>query len=145
MTNYNKVILAGNLTKDPELKYTPSNQPVVNFTIAINRNFVGTTGERKEEVSFIPIVVWGKQAETCNEYLKKGRGVLIEGRLKQRSWDTPDGQKRSAIDVVAERVLFLGSGGTKGTQETIPSEFSNEEHMGGSFNTMTKEDDEVPF
>jgi len=115
VANYNRVILAGNLTRDPELRYIPSGQPVTNFTIAINRNYTTQSGERREETSFIPIVVWGRQAETCNQYLTKGRGVLVEGRLQQRSWETQEGQKKSIIEVVADRVVFLG--GAKSVEE----------------------------
>jgi single-strand DNA-binding protein len=105
----NKVFLMGNLTRDPELRYIPSGTAVANFTLAINRPYKDSSGEKKEEVSFIKIVVWGRMAEICGEYLTKGRPVLVEGRLKSRSWETEDGQKRSALDVVASNVQFLGS------------------------------------
>ena len=108
MANFNKVILMGNLTKDPELRYTPSGAPVCNFDLAVNRSYTTQTGEKKEEVCYITIVVWGKQAESCGEYLHKGRPTLVEGHLQQRSWETPDGQKRSKYEVVAERVVFVG-------------------------------------
>lgn len=120
MANYNRVILAGNLTRDPELRYIPSGQPVTNFTVAINRNYTTQSGERREETSFIPIVVWGKQAETCNQYLTKGRAVLVEGRLQQRSWENQEGQRRSIIEVVADRVVFLG--GAKPPEGEVVSE-----------------------
>jgi single-strand DNA-binding protein len=128
MANYNRVILAGNLTRDPELRYIPSGQPVTNFTIAINRNYITQSGERREETSFIPIVVWRKQAETCNQYLSKGSPVLVEGRLQQRSWETQEGQRRNIIEVVADRVVFLG--GVKPPPEEIieepePNEIQN--------------------
>lgn len=120
MANFNKVILLGNLTRDPELRYTPNNAPVCSFDLAINRNYTTQAGERREEVCYITIVAWGKQAETCNEYLSKGRPALVEGRLSLRSWETPDGQKRSKHEVVADRVQFLGS--RKGAEaETAPS------------------------
>ena len=108
MANFNKVILMGNLTKDPELRFTPSGAPVCNFDLAINRSYTTQTGEKREEVCYITIVVWGKQAESCGEYLHKGRPTLVEGHLQQRSWETPDGQKRSKYEVVAERVVFVG-------------------------------------
>ncbi|MFH1562185.1 MAG: single-stranded DNA-binding protein [Nitrospirota bacterium] len=108
MANYNRVIIAGNLTRDPELRYIPSGEAVANFTVAINRNYTTKAGERKEETSFIPVVVWKKQAETCNQYLRKGSPALVEGRLQQRSWETQEGQKRTIIEVVADRVVFLG-------------------------------------
>lgn len=105
----NKVFLMGNLTRDPELRYVPSGAAVANFTVAVNRPYKDTAGEKKEEVSFIRVVVWGKMAEVCGEYLTKGRPVLVEGRLKSRAWEAQDGQKRSALDVVAVSVQFLGS------------------------------------
>lgn len=139
MANYNRVILAGNLTRDPELRYIPSGQPITNFTVAINRNYTTQAGERKEETSFIPIVVWGKQAETCNQYLSKGRAVLVEGRLQQRSWENQEGQRRSVIEVVADRVVFLG--GAK-----PPEEESIEEELNVPQNTIQEDKKEdVPF
>ncbi|MCK5450732.1 MAG: single-stranded DNA-binding protein [Candidatus Omnitrophica bacterium] len=105
----NKVFLMGNLTRDPELRYVPSGSAVANFSVAVNRTYKDTAGEKKEDVSFIRVVVWGKMAEICGEYLVKGRPVLVEGRLKSRSWEGPDGQKRSALDVVATNVQFLGA------------------------------------
>ncbi len=109
MASFNKVILLGNLTRDPELRYTPSGAPVCNFDLAVNRSYTTQGGERRDETCFITIVVWSKQAETCGQYLAKGRPVLVEGRLQQRSWETPEGQKRSKHEVVADRVQFLGS------------------------------------
>ncbi len=105
----NKVFLMGNLTRDPELRYVPSGSAVANFSVAVNRTYKDNAGEKKEDVSFIRVVVWGKMAEICGEYLTKGRPVLVEGRLKSRSWEAQDGQKRSALDVVATSVQFLGS------------------------------------
>ncbi len=127
MANYNRVIIAGNLTRDPELRYIPSGEPVANFTVAINRNYTTKAGERKEETSFIPVVVWRKQAEICNQYLKKGSPALVEGRLQQRSWETPEGQKRTVIEVVADRVVFLGR--VKPIQEDeVEDEYNAESH-----------------
>ncbi|MFQ5840085.1 MAG: single-stranded DNA-binding protein [Candidatus Methylomirabilales bacterium] len=108
MANFNKVILLGNLTRDPELRYTPGGQAVCNLDLAVNRSYTTQGGERRDEVCYITVVVWGKQAETCAEYLCKGRGALVEGHLQQRSWETPEGQKRSKHEVVAERVQFIG-------------------------------------
>ncbi len=107
MAGYNKVILMGNLTKDPDLRYTTSGSPVCTFDLAVNRTY-SQNGEKKDDVCFITIVVWGKQAESCGNYLKKGRPVLLEGHLQQRSWETPEGQKRSKYEVVADRVQFMG-------------------------------------
>jgi single-strand DNA-binding protein len=108
MANFNRVFLMGNLTRDPELRYTPSGTAVSNLRIAVNRRYKTQTGELKEETAFITVVVWGKQAETCSQFLNKGRAVFVEGRLQTRSWDTPDGQKRSILEVRASRVQFLG-------------------------------------
>ncbi len=108
MASLNKVFLIGNLTRDPELRYVPSGAPVVTFGIAVNRTFLTPQGEKKEDVCFVRVVVFGKQAESCSQYLAKGRLVFIEGRLQYRSWEQ-NGQKRSALDVVADRVQFLGS------------------------------------
>jgi single-strand DNA-binding protein len=103
---FNKVILIGNLTKDPELRYTPQGTAVGNFRIAVSSKF-RSGDEQKEETLFIDIVVWGKQGENCSQYLNKGRSVLVEGRLQERKWET-DGQKRSKFEVVAQNVRFLG-------------------------------------
>ena len=109
MANLNRVFLIGNLTRDPELRYTPQGTAVVNLRLAVNRKFrTKTTQELKEEVCFITAVVWNKQAETCNQYLHKGSGLFVEGRLQSRSWEDANGQKRSVIEVRAERVQFLG-------------------------------------
>ena len=107
MASLNKVLLIGNLTRDPELRYIPNGSAVTSFTIAVNRVYKLQSGEKKEEVSFIRVVVWGRMAETCGEYLKKGSPVFVEGRLQSRSWDGPDGQKRSATEVIALNVQFL--------------------------------------
>ncbi|MCK5012505.1 MAG: single-stranded DNA-binding protein [Candidatus Omnitrophica bacterium] len=112
MANLNKVFLIGNLTRDPELRYTPGGTAVSNLGIAVNRRFKDSSGELKEEVCFLTVTVWDKQAEACCQYLKKGRPVFVEGVLQSRFWETSDGQKRSAIDVRAERVQFLGSYGS---------------------------------
>lgn len=139
----NKVFLMGNLTRDPELRYVPSGSAVANFTVAVNRVYKGTTGEKKEEVSFIRVVVWGKMAETCSEYLTKGRSVMVEGRLKSRTWEGQDGQKKSALDVVAESVQFLGARPDK-TQKV---EAAAESNTGVDSIDVNKEagEEEVPF
>ncbi len=117
MANLNKVFLIGNLTRDPELRYTPGGTAVANLGIAVNRRFKDSSGELKEEVCFLTVTVWDKQAEACCQYLNKGRPVFVEGVLQSRFWETSDGQKRSAIDVRAERVQFLGSYGTAKEKE----------------------------
>lgn len=108
MASLNKVLLIGNLTKDPELRYTPNGTAVTNLRIAVNRKFKDRSGELKEDTCFITVTAWDKQAEICNQYLQKGRAVFVEGILQSRSWETGDGQKRSTIDVRAERIQFLG-------------------------------------
>ncbi|MGA2193323.1 MAG: single-stranded DNA-binding protein [Nitrospirota bacterium] len=109
MASFNKVILMGNLTRDPELRYNPNGTAVANFSIALSRKY--KQGEEfREEVSYIDIVVFGKQAENCGQYLGKGSGVLVEGRLQQRRWETDDGQKRSKVEVVAVSVQFMPRG-----------------------------------
>lgn len=107
MVSLNRVLLIGNLTKDPELRYTPSGTAVANLRLAVNSSFKDQSGQRKEETCFVTIVVWSKQAEACNQYLKKGRPVFIEGRLIYRSWEA-EGKTRSTMEVRADRVQFLG-------------------------------------
>ncbi len=113
MANLNKVFLIGNLTRDPELRYTPGGTGVANLGLAVNRKFKDSSSELKEEVCFLSVTVWDKQAEACCQHLKKGSAVFVEGVLQSRFWETSDGQKRSAIDVRAERVQFLGSYGNR--------------------------------
>ncbi|MDD5173868.1 MAG: single-stranded DNA-binding protein [Candidatus Omnitrophota bacterium] len=110
----NKVLLIGNLTRDPELRYVPSGTAVATFSIAVNRVYTSQAGEKKEEVAFIRIVVWGRRAEVCGEYLSKGSPVFIEGRLQSRSWEGQDGQKRSTTEVIADNVQFLRGAGAAG-------------------------------
>ncbi|TDJ51007.1 MAG: single-stranded DNA-binding protein [Nitrospina sp.] len=110
MANFNKVLLMGNLTRDPELRFTSNGSALAKFGLAVSRKY--KAGEEwKEEVCFVDITVWGKQAENCAEYLSKGRPVFIDGRLQFSSWETDDGQKRSKLEVVANMVQFLGQGG----------------------------------
>jgi single-strand DNA-binding protein len=118
MASFNKVFLMGNLTKDPELRFTPQGTAVANLRLAVNRKFRTKTQELKEEVCFITVVVWNKQAETCNQYLHKGSSCFIEGMLQSRSWEDNAGQKRSVIEVRAERVQFLGKAPAKETTES---------------------------
>ncbi len=110
MPSLNKVFLAGNLTRDPELRYTPGGTAVAQFGLAVNRRFRNREGQMQEEATFIDIEVWARQAETTSEYLSKGSPVLIEGRLKLDTWQSKQtGERRSKICVVGERVQFLGS------------------------------------
>jgi single-strand DNA-binding protein len=110
MGSVNKVILIGNLGADPELKYTPSQRPLCNLRIATTEVYKDKSGQRQEKTEWHRVTVWGEQAENCNKYLAKGRSVYVEGRLQTRSYDK-DGQKHYATDIVADRVVFLGSGG----------------------------------
>ena len=112
MASLNSVTLLGNLTRDPELRYTPQGTAVTTFGLAVNRRY-SQEGQQKEDVCFVDIVAFGRQAETVNEYLAKGNMALVEGRLQWRSWETPEGQKRSKHEVVANNVQFMprGSGG----------------------------------
>ena len=106
MPSFNKVILMGNLTKDPDLRYTPKGVSVTEFSLAVSRRF-RQEEELKDEVCYIDIVVFGKQAENCKQYLGKGNGVIVDGRLNQRRWETADGQKRNKHEVVALNVTFM--------------------------------------
>jgi single-strand DNA-binding protein len=108
MAQLNKVFLMGNLTRDPELRYTPSGSAVTDLGLAVNRSWMSKDGERKEDTLFIDVTVWDRQAETCCQYLKKGRPIHVEGSLKMESWDDrTTGEKRSKIKVLADRVQFL--------------------------------------
>jgi single-strand DNA-binding protein len=110
MANYNRVILAGNLTRDPQLTYTPSNTPVVEFGMAINRKWRDPQGNQKDEVCFVDLRAYGKPAELINQYMSKGRSLLVEGRLQYQQWTGQDGSKRSRHMVIVENFQFLGGG-----------------------------------
>ncbi len=115
---YNKVILIGNLTKDPEVRYTPQGTPVTSFRLAVNSKYK-SGDDMKQETLFIDVVVWGKQGETCGQYLNKGSAALVEGRLQERRWES-DGQQRSKFEVVAQQVRFLSTRrGTQSADEDI--------------------------
>ena len=109
---FNKIILIGNLTKDPELRYTPQGTPVASFRIAVNSRYK-QGDEMREETLFIDTITFGKQAETCSQYLNKGKSVLVEGRLQERRWES-EGQQRSKFEVVAQTVRFLSKKGAEG-------------------------------
>lgn len=106
---FNKVILMGNLTRDPETRQTPNGQSVTNFGLAVNRTWKGQDGSTQEAVSFIDCVAWGRTGEVIAQYMQKGRAILVSGRLDQRSWDQ-DGQKRSKVEVIVEDFNFVGGG-----------------------------------
>ena len=116
MANFNKVMLMGNLTRDPEVRYTPSGVAVADLRMAVNRRYRGSDGQDREETCFVNVTVWAKQAESCGQYLKRGRPIFVEGRLKFDEWEK-DGQKFNRLSVVAERVQFLGDGGARGGQQ----------------------------
>lgn len=109
MRGFNKVVLMGNLTRDPELRAIPSGQNVCSFSLAVNRTWKNASGEQQEAVDYIDCNIWGKPAEIINQYMKKGSGILVSGRLQQRSWEQ-EGQKRSKIEVVVEDFNFVGGG-----------------------------------
>lgn len=120
----NRVFLIGNLTRDPELRYIPSGTAVTTFDIAVNRVYLTQSGEKKEETSFVRVVVWARRAEVCSEYLTKGSPVFVEGRLRSRSWETKDGQKRNTIEVVANNVQFLRAAQKKEIPASVSEETS---------------------
>ena len=107
MASLNKVMLIGNVGTDPEMRYTPNGNPVTSFRIATNRVYTASDGERKQETEWFTVVAWQRLAENCNQSLTKGQRVYVEGRLRTRTWDGQDGQKRSRVEVIANRVLFL--------------------------------------
>ena len=152
MASLNKVILMGNLTRDPEVRYIPSGTAVATLGLAVNRRYT-VEGEQREEVCFIDCVAFGRQAETAAEYLAKGSLVLIEGRLQWRSWETDDGQKRSKHEVVANNVQFMprsGSGDAapparNATAQAQPSAPPAVAPGGGDTSFPPPEDDDIPF
>jgi len=137
----NKVMLIGNLTKDPEIRYLTSGTAVTTFTIAVTRNFTSQQGDRQAD--FLPIVVWKNLAETCAKYLAKGRMVAVSGRIQTRSYDGKDGQKRYVTEIVADEVQFLGSSSGKQAQSTQPF-ITDDEPLEG-FREIEGEEDELPF
>ena len=113
-SNINRVILTGNLTKDPELRSTPSGTSICKLRIAVNSRRKDASGQWVDKPNYFDVTVWGAQGENCAQYLQKGRGVAVDGRLEWREWDTPEGQKRQAVEIVADSVQFLGGGGDGG-------------------------------
>lgn len=114
MASFNRVILAGNLTRDPQLSYTPSNTPVCEFGIATNRRFRDKDGNQRDEVCYVDLQAFGRTAETINQYFQKGRPILVEGRLRYRDWTNKEGQKRNKLDVLVETFTFIDGGGAGG-------------------------------
>jgi single-strand DNA-binding protein len=140
MASLNKVILLGNLTRDPELRYTPSGTPVASFGLAINRRY-RQGDEWKDEVCFIDIVAFGRQAETVGEYLSKGRLALVEGRLRWRSWESEGGQKRSKHEVIADLVQFM----PRTRDEGMPRSDLETSGSDVEMDVPLPEDDDIPF
>lgn len=143
MASFNKVIVMGNLTRDPQVRYTPSNTAVAEIGLAVNRSWYDKqTQQRKEEVTFVDVTLWGRQAEVAGEYLAKGRAVLIEGRLQLDQWqDKESGQNRSKLKVVGESMKMVGGRGegggqSSGNQSGPPSDYDGPGYI---------PDDEVPF
>ena len=160
MANYNKVMLMGNLTRDPQLRYTPNKQAVCDFGLAINRKWKGADGQMHEEVCFVDCTAWAGRAEAISKYLTKGQPIFIEGRLHYHTWDGPDGKKRSKLDVVVDQFQFIGSkgGGGQGgprpapqqSQDTQRQETSGAQDQtppaGSDYDfTQDVEDDTIPF
>ena len=154
MASFNKVIIAGNLTRDPELRYTPKGTAVARITLAVNRTYSAEGGEKKEEVSFVDVDVWGRQAEVIGQYMKKGRPLLVEGRLKQDTWeDKNTKQKQSKLKVVLESFSFIdsnkGDGGGSGAPEAPRSRpaaaASSSAPSAEPAESEAPSDDDVPF
>src|ERR1043166_1052899 len=150
MASYNKVFLLGNLTRDPEVRYTPKGSAVADLGIAVNRQYTLDNGEKREEVTYVDVTFWGRTAEIAGEYLKKGRPVFIEGRLQLDTWDDKQsGQKRSKLKVIGETMQMLGSrSGTGPETEERPSAGrtvrSNVEER-NKVAPSEPDDDEIPF
>lgn len=134
---FNKVVLMGNLTRDPELRTTPNGQSVAGFSLAVNRTWRNADGEQQEAVDYIDCNAWGKAGEIIAQYMQKGRVLLVSGRLQQRSWEQ-DGQKRSKVEVVVEDFNFVGGGDGPGGD--APSRTSSSSNSSSSTKTKKKED-----
>ncbi len=157
MASFNKVILLGNLTRDPEVRYTPKGSAVTDIGLAVNRVYSTEGGEKREEVTFVDVTLWGRTAEIAGEYLKKGRPVLIEGRLQLDTWDDKQsGQKRSKLKVIGEGLQLIGSrpgaGGSEADEEgggssgnSRPSSSSRPSAPPPRSAPSEPDDDEIPF
>jgi len=141
MAAINRVVLVGNLTKDPELRHTPSGTAVCNLRLAVNTRRKDETGQWVDKPNYFDITVWGNQGERCAQYLSKGRPVGVDGRLEWREWETPEGNKRQAVEVVADTVQFLGSRDGAEGGNYIPSEVAA---PAGDF-PSSPTDDDIPF
>ena len=153
MASFNKVILLGNLTRDPEVRYTPKGTAVTDIGLAVNRVYMGENNEKREEVTFVDVTLWGRTAEIAGEYLKKGRPVFIEGRLQLDSWeDKQSGQKKSKLKVVGETMQLLGSrpggsGGGESEEADRPTRSSGAKPSAPppAKSAPAEPDDEIPF
>lgn len=123
MAGLNKVMIIGNLGTDPEMRFTPNGNPVTSFRIATGRSYTSPEGERKQETEWFDVVTWNRLAETCNQFLTKGKRAYVEGRLRTRSWEGQDGQKHSRIEIIANTVLFLD----RQAAATVPEEATSAE------------------
>lgn len=148
---FNKVVLMGNLTRDPETRTTPNGQNVTNFSLAVNRTWKGQDGSQQEAVSFIDCVAWGKTGDIIAQYMQKGRPILVEGRLDQRSWDDKEsGQKRSKVEVVVENFNFVGGGDGGGSapasnNSTKKTSSANDEVVIDDIDDTKIDLDDIPF
>ncbi|HET9917434.1 MAG TPA: single-stranded DNA-binding protein [Candidatus Binatia bacterium] len=142
----NKVILVGNLGKDPEVRYTQTGSAVANFSIATSEQWNDRDGKKQERTEWHNIVVWGKQAEHCGQYLSKGRQVYVEGSIRTRSYDDKSGNKRYITEIVAQRIQFLGGGGgTRLPQQSMDAGGVDDMAMGGMGGGQPPMDDDIPF
>ncbi|MFQ5574799.1 MAG: single-stranded DNA-binding protein [Terriglobia bacterium] len=146
MGNLNRVVMTGNLVRDPETRVTPSGKSVGNLRLAVNRRWQSTAGEAADNTDFFNVVVWDKLAELCQQYLEKGSPIALDGRLQSRSWETAEGQKRSIVEIVAENVQFLrrASAGQQ-REQTAGSGTGQEQGGGGAPGGQDDFPDEVPF
>jgi single-strand DNA-binding protein len=142
MASINRVVLVGNLTKDPELRHTPSGTAVCNLRLAVNTRRKDETGQWVDKPNYFDITVWGNQGERCAQYLSKGRPVGVDGRLEWREWETPEGNKRQAVEVVADSVQFLGGRGDGEGGGYIPADTTAT--PAGDF-PASPTDDDIPF
>ena len=126
MMSLNKVMLIGNVGTDPEMRFTPSGNPVTSFRMATSWTHTSPEGERKQETDWFTVVTWNKLAETCNQFLTKGGRAYVEGRLQTRSWEGQDGQRKQRVEVIASRVIFLDRPqGARGADDAIPEDNNN--------------------
>jgi single-strand DNA-binding protein len=139
----NRVVLVGNLTRDPELRHTPSGTPVCSLRLAVNTRRKDETGQWTDKPNYFDITVWGQQGENCAQYLAKGRPVAIDGRLEWREWEAQDGSKRQAVEVVAESVQFLGGRGDGESSSYVPAGATAA--TGGDDFPSSPTDDDIPF